>query len=872
MAPCSCHTDCVERPLSRALRSFGAYVGAHPWPFLLAPMALTVGLGMGFMMLKSREANDIEGEYTPVGGPAKAERCFIQKYFPTDDARRFSPQRLSTEGSFATFIAVASTSGGSDSVLTKAAFTELLELDSAVRAMAAGEQKQTFEDLCARWNNTCLSPNPLITAVEGDAAAIETLLPSLTFPLYQSHVFLGYFLGDVVLGPGNGTARPVLAARAMRLVYFFQEDGALQREDSKVWIETFLKRIPVVLGTMNLHFTRVTYFSSESRQKEFGKITKKVIPLVSVTYFLTIFFSIVSCARMDCVRTKIWIGIFGVMSAGLSVISSFGLLLFCGMPFVITAANSPFLILGVGVDDMFILVSCWQQTEVKKGVPERMADTYARAAVSVTITTLTDVLAFYIGVESSLVSIQSFCVYTGTAFVFCYIYNLTFLGAVLALNGRREESNKHWLTFKKVMDKPQESKSPMYNRCCIGGAFDESTGTETEHPMYGFFRNHYAPFLMHTRTKLAVVVLYLTYLVSSVYGCSQLKEGINVRNLAVDRSYVVAYYDSEEKYFTEYGPRLMVAVTESIPYWNSSVRADLENCMQLFEKSSYVDKRLSESWLRTYEMVAKGASLNLDDHTSFMTNLKTLFQANPDYEWDVNISATEILASRFFIQTVNVTTAVHEKNLLNEMRELAEDCEVPLIVYHPAFIYFDQFAVIMEYTIQNVLIAAGAMLVISLLLIPNPLCSLWVTFTIASVFVGVTGFMALWNVNLDSISMINLVICIGFSVDFSAHISYAFVSSEKPKVNDKAVDALYRLGFPILQAAVSTIVGILVLPMSSTYIFRTFFKIMFLVIFFGSLHGLVFLPVFLTFFAFCGGVPNKEDQNDSKGIENSPNA
>uniref|UniRef100_A0A670J577 Patched domain-containing protein 3 n=1 Tax=Podarcis muralis TaxID=64176 RepID=A0A670J577_PODMU len=861
MAPRGCHTDCVERPLSRALRRFGALVGAHPWPFLLAPVALTVGLGTGFVMLRSREANDIEGQYTPVGGPAKAERCFIRTHFPTDDARRFSPQRLSTEGSFASFIAVASASGGSDSVLTKAAFTELLELDSAVRAMTAGERN--FADLCARWNNTCLSPNPLI-AVEGDAAAIETLLPALTFPLYQSHVFLGYFLGDVVLGPGNGTARPVRAARAMRLFYFFQEDGA-SRRGSQAWVG-----FPLCLILSFLTW-QVTYFSSESRQKEFGKITKRVIPLVSVTYFLTIFFSIVSCARMDCVRTKIWIAIFGVMSAGLSVVSSFGLLLFCGVPFVITAANSPFLILGVGVDDMFILVSCWQQTKVKKGVIERMADTYAKAAVSVTITTLTDVLAFYIGVESSLVSIQSFCLYTGTAFVFCYIYNLTFLGAVLALNGRREESNKHWLTFKKVMDKPQDSKSPMYNRCCIGGAFDESTGTETEHPMYGFFKNHYAPFLVHTRTKLSVVVLYLAYLVSSVYGCSQLKEGINVRHLAVDRSYVVAYYDSEEKHFTEYGPRLMVAVTESIPYWNSSVRAGLENCMQLFEESSYVDKRLSESWLRTYEMVAKGAAFNLDDRTSFMTNLKTLFQANPEYELDVNISATEIVASRFFIQTVNVTTAVHEKNLLNQMRQLAEDCETPLLVYHPAFIYFDQFAVIMEYTIQNVLIAAGAMLVTSLLLIPNPLCSLWVTFTIVSVFVGVTGFMALWNVNLDSISMINLVICIGFSVDFSAHISYAFVSSEKPKVNDKAVEALYRLGFPILQAAVSTIVGILVLPMSSTYVFRTFFKIMFLVIFFGSLHGLVFIPVFLTFFGFCGEVSNKEDQNDSKGVENSPN-
>ncbi|KAJ8396820.1 hypothetical protein AAFF_G00014190 [Aldrovandia affinis] len=122
------------------------------------------------------------------------------------------------------------------------------------------------------------------------------------------------------------------------------------------------------------------------------------------------------------------------------------------------------------------------------------------------------------------------------------------------------------------------------------------------------------------------------------------------------------------------------------------------------------------------------------------------------------------------------------------------------------------------------------MLVVSLLLIPNPICSLWVTFTIASVIVGVAGFMALWDVNLDSISMINLIICIGFSVDFSVHISYAFVSSQKTPANAKACDALYNLGYPILQGAISTILGVVVLAAAESYIFRTFFKIMFLCI------------------------------------------
>lgn len=143
---------------------------------------------------------------------------------------------------------------------------------------------------------------------------------------------------------------------------------------------------------------------------------------------------------------------------------------------------------------------------------------------------------------------------------------------------------------------------------------------------------------------------------------------------------------------------------------------------------------------------------------------------------------------------------------------------------------------------SNVTVASTAMFIVSLLLIPHPVCSLWATFAIASVIMRLLGFMAFWNVNLDSIAMINLVICIGFSFDFSAHISYAFVSSSEPSGNRKAIEALYLLGYPVLQSAVSTIIGVCVLSAAKAYIFRTFFKIMFLVMVFGAAHGLILYP------------------------------
>lgn len=508
---------------------------------------------------------------------------------------------------------------------------------------------------------------------------------------------------------------------------------------------------------------------------------------------------------------------------------------------------------GVGVDDMFIMISSWEQSASKTDTKSRLADTYSEAALSVTVTTVTDVLAFFIGTWTAFPSVQSFCLYTGTAFIFCYIYTMTFFGAIIVLNDKRERANRHWLT---CMPVEQGRTSCFYNACCIGSCSSESSQLQTnetasEHPMSLFFKKYYGPFLTVTWTKLLVVLLYGAYLGGSIYGCTQIREGIDLRNLASDDSYVIPYYDDDETYFSEYGPRVMVIVNGNVSYWEEAVREKIETCLEDIENISYVDKNLTESWLRAYIALAKNRSINIDNKDVFMNNLSILFNYSA-FELDINKTHDEITASRFFVQTVNVTSAVDEKNLLNQLRDKAEKCSISLKVYHPAFIYYDQYLVIVQNTIQNVLIAAGAMLVVSLFLIPNPLCSIWVTFAIASVIVGVTGFMTFWDVNLDSISMINLVICIGFSVDFSAHISYAFVTSKESSANKKAIGALHQLGYPVLQGAISTILGVVILAAAKTYIFRTFFKIMFLVILFGAVHGLVFIPVFLTFFGYFG--------------------
>ncbi|KAL7874419.1 hypothetical protein SRHO_G00053890 [Serrasalmus rhombeus] len=427
---CRCKTDCLEKPLSSGFRCFGRLVGSHPWWFLILPLFVSGGLGAGFIFLRDRQANGIEDQFTPVNGLAKRERAFVQDHFRnTED---FSQLRLSTEGTYGSLIITSL----QDNILLVDELTEVINLDQQVRRL---NTEKPFASLCARTGGTCMS-NPLLDIINYTASKISDI--TIEYPTHKG-VFLGSVLGDVQLEEGSSKAR---SAKAIRLFYFLKEENS---NETVQWLKAFVHFFSNYTGQK---MVSVSYFTSLSREEEFESSTASVIPLFSITYFLAITISIISCLRLDCVRNKVWVASFGVLSAGLAVLTSFGLLLFCGMPFAMTVASAPFLILGIGVDDMFIMISCWQKTKVKDQVEERLAETYKEAAVSITITTLTDVLAFYIGLMTPFRSVQSFCVYTGTAVLFCYLYNITFFGAFLALNGRREQVSMDAYKYKKELN------------------------------------------------------------------------------------------------------------------------------------------------------------------------------------------------------------------------------------------------------------------------------------------------------------------------------------------------------------------------------------------------------------------------------------
>lgn len=123
------------------------------------------------------------------------------------------------------------------------------------------------------------------------------------------------------------------------------------------------------------------------------------------------------------------------------------------------------------------------------------------------------------------------------------------------------------------------------------------------------------------------------------------------------------------------------------------------------------------------------------------------------------------------------------------------------------------------------------------------------------------GLIQFWQLSLNSITMTNIVIAIGLSVDFSAHIANSYLhSSPEPFVlqsycfdltairKRKTLLGLVNIGSSVLHGAFSTFLAILVLGLSDSYVFIVFFKMWTGIILFGISNGFILLPILLTLF------------------------
>ena len=121
--------------------------------------------------------------------------------------------------------------------------------------------------------------------------------------------------------------------------------------------------------------------------------------------------------------------------------------MYLGFPWQAINLCAVFLLLGIGLDSVFLILASWSRSAAHgQDVVTRVSVTYSDVAVSLTITSLTNVLGFLVGaLVPGFLCVQIFCLYAALGLVFNYIWMLTAFGSCLAWAGRLELANRHCL-------------------------------------------------------------------------------------------------------------------------------------------------------------------------------------------------------------------------------------------------------------------------------------------------------------------------------------------------------------------------------------------------------------------------------------------
>lgn len=139
-----------------------------------------------------------------------------------------------------------------------------------------------------------------------------------------------------------------------------------------------------------------------------------------------------------------------------------------------------------------------------------------------------------------------------------------------------------------------------------------------------------------------------------------------------------------------------------------------------------------------------------------------------------------------------------------------------------------------------------AMTAISYLFFPDLHATFWITFFMQSIMIGVLGYLSLWGADLDPLTTISVTVALGFSVDFTCHVSCKFFSTECSTMNERAKITLRTMGWTILKCGVSTILGVFGLAFVRSYMMQCFFMTVFTVVTIGVYHSVLILPIVLS--------------------------
>eukprot|EP01025_Chloroclados_australasicus_P010600 TRINITY_DN1437_c0_g1_i3.p1 TRINITY_DN1437_c0_g1~~TRINITY_DN1437_c0_g1_i3.p1 ORF type:complete len:950 (+),score=108.56 TRINITY_DN1437_c0_g1_i3:595-3444(+) len=666
----------------------------------------------------------------------------------------------------------------------------------------------------------------------------------------------------------------IVSVRVLAFNYYLKNeeqltcDNALYDFKGYAWEEGFLDYMEETVdseGTCRKDGGSSDYeilrFATRSFDDEFGGTINTDLNFLFVAIGVIVIYALLMLSkwRLGFSGIRLFSTIASLASIGLAFICAQGLLGYAGLFTSALDSVLPFLLVGIGVDDTFVLVNAYDNTDPTKPVNLRIAEMYAAAGSSVTVTSLTNFFAFIIGSNTSLPALRNFSIFAAIGIIFIYFLQMTLFGGIFTYDSRRQKRGLYevfccWGVGSGCFPSDYQEAQPDPCQCA------------TPEQWLAYAMRGLGSILTTLPGKVIVILVYVGLLIGGIVGVAKIPVDADVNDFVPPGSYLENWIDTNDDYFNTVGSSVALYFKE-IAYEQPDIQEEMIEALRIMINNRFTLRNPQDYgvWLLGFRNSTFYSEALDNNKAAFVDALQKYLNNDPfgaQYQSDVVFSddKSTILTSRFTGNYMVLDTSSEQvdsmKSLRSEIKEgmKGKQIEDDTFVYSPDFLQYEQYAQIGREVITNLGLAMLMVLVIISLMLFNLYASTLTFILIFSIVIELVGYMYWWGFSVDSVTVIFWVISLGLSVDYNVHITHGFLyqvgtgNTRWEVGNSRMQKALEETGVGIINGAFSTFLAVLCLAASESYVFVTFFRALLLVTGFGMFHGMVVLPVVLSIF------------------------
>lgn len=338
----------------------------------------------------------------------------------------------------------------------------------------------------------------------------------------------------------------------------------------------------------------VTAQTEGAISRELGATIGGDVVKINISFAVIIAYCLLVFIRCRPAFSRGLVALSGLVSCGLAIGIAYGFTTLCGVKVNPVVTVLPFILLGIGVDDMFVIINAFEATPIDKSVEERMSRAMASAGVSVTITSLTDLFAFILGVASALPALSDFCAFAAVGILADFLLQISFFAGFLALDARREAARKPDgcpCCLKPIaadLGKPMDEATTGCCCCCYNSC--DAIVAPAEGRLRSLIRRFYAPLLVKPWFKALALAVLLGYAGFSGWAASNLRQDFQFRWFVNDDATLQQVFDVQDQYFGDRGVGFSVVLPPSTTFDYTSVAG--QQAMLALETSVEADAKV----------------------------------------------------------------------------------------------------------------------------------------------------------------------------------------------------------------------------------------------------------------------------------------